>query len=91
MPKAVTTTTHQRMHKIVLEKNDLARAVAFCAADCVEHCSPGLDDPAVSYRVVFEDVLEGSPAYKVGTRAIITITEDLQHPTRGSMEKNDAH
>lgn len=38
---------------------------------------PNIDRANVKYRVSYEDETAGSPPYKVGTRAIVTITEDL--------------
>lgn len=77
MIKAITTEAHQRLHRVLIDHKDLEAIVAKAAADHVEFCKPKIGSRGVTFKVTFEDATEGSPAYRVGTKAIVIITEDL--------------
>ncbi len=78
MPKSSSDTTHMRKHVVQLDHKELEKAIAMVAADCVEHYTPNFKAPGVSYKVEIEEATEGSPAYRVGFKATVTIIEDLQ-------------
>lgn len=85
MPKSVTTHINERKHVIHLDHKEVELAIAFAAADYAgQYRAINLKAPGVSYAVKFEDVTEGGPAYKVGTKAIVTIVEDLSPQDKGN-------
>jgi hypothetical protein len=65
---------HQRKVTCRFDRVDLRLLVAEAAAKAagVELSGPGVD-----FDVKFEDVTEGSPSYRVGTKATATITIDM--------------
>ncbi len=71
-------TTHSRVTHIRLDSKELidliVRAVA-AKMDQPVRFNP--DSGNVTAVVRFEDETEGSPAYTVGTKAIVSVTEDL--------------
>jgi hypothetical protein len=75
--KATSTTVHERKHRVIIPHKALERAIAEEAARAVQFDKPRITRTGVSYTVTFEDETEGSPPYKVGTRAIVTIIEDM--------------
>lgn len=74
---ANTTEVHERKHRIVIDHKALAEVVAKAAAQMVEFGKPRIGAKGTEWKVEFEDATEGSPAYRVGTKAIVTIVEDL--------------
>ena len=72
MAKPIITETHERRSLVTFGKADLSRILRIAA--CQECGIP--DSDAVRVDIRFEDETAGSPPYKVGTRAIITVTED---------------
>jgi hypothetical protein len=66
--------THRRSLVARIGSKELARMIAayVAAGSAID-----LDSASTSYKVVFEDETEGSPAYKVGTKARIEIVVDL--------------
>lgn len=66
--------THRRTIVAHISSKELARMIAqsVAAGSAVD-----LDNASTSYTVVFEDETEGSPAYRVGTKARIEIVVDL--------------
>ena len=77
MIKAISTEAHARSHRILIDHKDLETLVAKAAAEHVEFNKPKIGRPGVTFKVTFEDETEGSPAYRVGTKAIVVISEDL--------------
>jgi len=73
--KVKTVEIHTREHRAVIDHKLLERIVASFVAENV----PGLaiDLPGVRFTVSFEEKTEGSPGYRVGTNAVVKITEDL--------------
>lgn len=74
----ITTETHTRQHRAIIEYKELERLVADAVAQKISgHRRPSIGRPGVTFDVRFEDAMEGSPQYKVGTKAVVVITEDL--------------
>lgn len=72
MAKPIIHETHERRSLVTFDKSDLYHMLRIAA--CQECGIP--DSDAVRVDIRFEDETAGSPPYKVGTRAIITVTED---------------
>lgn len=72
-----TTETHERRHVIVIDHKQLEAMVASAACDLIKSDRPKIGRRGVSYKVAFEEALEGSPGYRVGYKAVVSITEDL--------------
>lgn len=81
-PRSTTNEVHQRTHTIQLEWDHIQRILALAAADSVEFLIPCIDAPGVKSKVTIEDETHGSPGYRVGIRAKVVITEDLQPPSQ---------
>ncbi|MAM41694.1 MAG: hypothetical protein CL949_25035 [Erythrobacter sp.] len=77
MGRPITTEAHTRSHRIILDHKELELLIATAAAGMVENYKPRIGKPGVSFKVDLVDATEGSPPYRVGTRAVITIVEDL--------------
>lgn len=74
-------TTHSRVSHIRLSSKELiVRAVT---AEIDRSVRPNPDCKSVTAVVRFEEETEGSPAYKTGTKAFISITEDLSPQDMG--------
>jgi hypothetical protein len=84
MGTSITTEAHTRSHRIGIGHKELELLIATAAAGMVENHRPRIDEPGVSYKVDLMDATEGSPPYRVGTKAVVTIIEDLlpQHGPR---------
>jgi len=72
MSKPIITETHERRSLVRFGKDDLYHMLRIAA--CQECGIP--DSDAVKVEIRFEDETAGSPPYKTGTRAIITVIED---------------
>jgi len=81
MTKATTIETHERRHAIVIDHKQLEAMVASAACDLIPSDKPRIGRRGVSYKVTFEEALEGSPGYRVGYKAVVAITEDLMPQT----------
>lgn len=81
MPEARITETHERKAVRLFDRHELARILADLVAAEVGMPTGQRDDVKVEVR--FEDQTEGSPAYKVGTRAVVTVTQTLPTKTTG--------
>lgn len=77
MGKSITTEAHTRSHRIHLDHKELELLIATAAAGMIEHNKPKIGQPGVSFKVDLVEATEGSPPYRVGTRAVITIVEDM--------------
>lgn len=90
MKDVVTTETHVRKYDAVLDSKELERLIA--DAVCVKigaRAPTSANGPGVTFDVRFEDETAGSPAYKTGTKAIVTITEDLKFVLPGFVIKRE--
>lgn len=67
------TETHERVIRRRFGHNELSALLE----DAVMRQCEEVDSAARKVEVRFEDQTEGSPAYKVGTSATVTITIDL--------------
>ncbi|MFE1601594.1 hypothetical protein [Methylobacterium sp. ID0610] len=70
-----STYIHRREVRCFIDRRELERVVREHAARQAGY------DPAASgltFKVRFEDETEGSPSYKVGTKAVVEIVEELQ-------------
>ena len=74
--KATTTAVHERKHRILIDAKSLKQIIAERAAKAVNG-HPDVTGAGVTYKVEFEDETEGSPPYKVGTKCVVTIIEDM--------------
>jgi len=73
MSKATTTEVHERKHRRPIDRRELERIVGDAVlAELGIRCAPW-----VKVTIRFEDQTEGSPAYRVGTRAVVDVIEDL--------------
>lgn len=72
-----TNEVHKRRYRMHLAHKELARIVAEAAAASVEGDPPKIGDRAVTHKVRFEEATEGSPPYRVGTKAVVDIVIDL--------------
>lgn len=78
----ITTETHTRQHRATIDHKELERLVAEAVAQKIGgHQRPSIGRAGVTFDVRFEEATEGSPAYKVGTKAVVVITEDLMPQT----------
>jgi hypothetical protein len=66
--------THRRTIAAKIGSKELARLIAqsVAAGSAID-----LDSASTSYKVTYEDETEGSPAYRVGTKARVEIVVDL--------------
>lgn len=73
--KTTTTETHERKCFAYVDRRELEGIVARAVA-----AEAGIDLTAdgVSVKVAFEDATEGSPSYRVGQTAKVTITTCLE-------------
>lgn len=72
----IITETHQRVIRRRFGRNELSALLE----DAVMRQCGVTDDEPRKVEIRFEDETEGSPAYKVGTTATVTITIDLPKP-----------
>ena len=77
MAEIITTEAHARTHRIIIDHKQVERMLAEGAANLVEFNKLEIGRPNVSYKVQLEEATEGSPPYRVGTKAVVTIIEDL--------------
>lgn len=78
----ITTETHTRQHRAIIDHKDLERLVAEAVAGKIGgYQRPTIGRKGVTFDVRFEEATEGSPPYRVGTKAVVTITEDLMPQT----------
>lgn len=68
------TEVHERRHRVLLDRHQLQGVVteAVCKEIGVSPKRAG-----VTVTIKFEDATEGSPSYKVGTKAVIDVVEDM--------------
>lgn len=78
MSEPKVTTIHQRTISGFIDHDELVRlAGKFLLESAGER--PGLlTRRGVTLKVRFEDKTEGSPPYRVGTRAFVEITQDME-------------
>lgn len=76
-PKAFTTETHQRQHRVFLKHEHVKTVLALAASESVEHLCPSIDAPGTIIQIEFTQETQGSPPCSVGMMAIVTIIEDL--------------
>ena len=74
MVRISSKETNEVVHRAIVEDSELQRLLADFI--CNELGNLRSTWPGVTFKVTFEDATTGSPAYKIGTRAIVTITED---------------
>lgn len=74
MQNTKSTEVHERRHRVRLDRHELSRLVgsSMCASLGISPTRAG-----VTINVSFEDAREGSPEFKVGTKATVEIVEDL--------------
>ena len=89
MNDVVTTETHVRKHRAVVPAAELERIIADAICKKLARGPASPLGPGVSFQVQFEDESVGSPPYKNGTKAIVTITEDLTVPPPGFLVKKE--
>ena len=87
MTDVVTTETHVRKHRAVVPAAELERIIADAICQKLARGPASPLGPGVSFQVLFEDETAGSPPYKIGTRATVTITEDLTVVLPGFLTK----
>lgn len=75
MPAQITET-HQRTIRRSFGRHELP---SLLEGAVLTEC-PGHEGRSRKVEIRFEDETEGSPAYKVGTKATVTITIDLAEP-----------
>ena len=75
MTEPTVHETHTRTARRIFDRHELMTMLGNAVA--AEAGMPGAHDPAIKVKVEFQDQTEGSPAYKVGTKAIVTIEHDL--------------
>lgn len=77
-------TTHSRVSHIRLSSKELTDLIVRAVtAEIDRSVRPNPDCKSVTAVVRFEEETEGSPAYKTGTKAFISITEDLSPQDMG--------
>lgn len=91
MIRAITSESHARSHRILIDHKDLELLIAKAAAENVEFRKPKVGAPGVTFKITFEDATEGSPAYRVGTKAIVIIVEDLMPATTPDQTNEVTH
>ncbi|WP_242137332.1 hypothetical protein [Sphingomonas sp. TREG-RG-20F-R18-01] len=89
MKDVVTPETHVRKHRAVVPAAELERIIADAICKQLGRGPVSPIGPGVSFQVLFEDETAGSPAYKTGTKAIVTITEDLKFVLPGVVVKQE--
>lgn len=77
MARAITTEVHTRSHRVLIGHKQLEEMIAKAAAEMVEFNKPKIGRAGVTYKVELTDAMEGSPPYRVGTQATVTIIEDM--------------
>lgn len=87
MKDVVTTETHVRKHQAFVPAAELERIIADAICKKLARGPDSPLGPGVSFKVLFEDETAGSPPYKIGTKATVTITEDLTVATPGFLVK----
>jgi hypothetical protein len=87
MNDVVTTETHVRKHRAVVPAAELERIIADAICQKLARGPASPLGPGVSFQVLFEDETAGSPPYKIGTKATVTITEDLAVALPGFLTK----
>lgn len=90
MKDVVTTETHVRKHRAVVPAPELERIIADAICKKIARGPVSPLAAGVSFQVTFEDETAGSPPYKIGTKAVVTITENLADlPTAAPREAGD--
>ncbi|MCX5496448.1 hypothetical protein OSH11_17205 [Kaistia dalseonensis] len=75
MPQSTETVVHERRVRVRFDRRELELLIAEAAAR-----EAGILVTDVVCKVTFEDATEGSPAYRVGVRAVVDIVEKLGPP-----------
>lgn len=84
MMKIDQQTTHSRTVRILLDSKELTDLIVRAvAAKMDRHVRFNPDSKSVTAQIRFEDETEGSPPYKVGTKASILIIEDMSPQADG--------
>lgn len=68
-------TTHIKTLKATFNTRELNKLIADKVA--AAYSDIYLTEPSVKYEVRWEDETEGSPPYKIGVRAFVTITKNM--------------
>jgi hypothetical protein len=77
-----THETHERRITTVIPSKELEKLVAEAVA---ARTSVRLKSQGASFKVWFEEETEGSPPYRIGTKARVEITVDLRdQPAAGT-------
>lgn len=81
MSRLNSKEVHERRHRRILNRHDLESIISnMVHHEIRDEFGPDSDVEAVDYKLTFEDVTEGSPSYKVGTRCIVDVIEKLRVP-----------
>lgn len=72
--KPTITETHVRTVKTVISKKELEALILNAVLDAAGF---GLGTEGLTWKVTFEDETEGSPPYRVGTKARVEVIQDL--------------
>ncbi|WP_277969259.1 hypothetical protein [Sphingomonas echinoides] len=89
MKDVVTTETHVRKHQAFVPAAELERIIADAICKKIARGPASPLAPGVSFQVLFEDETAGSPPYKTGTKATVTITENLMVCLPGFLVKKE--
>ncbi len=89
MNKPTITETHERKIWCEFRDNDLKQLLLSkaCQVAGIQNLTLnglGYPPPGYTVKILIEDATEGSPAYKVGNKATVTIVQDLTFVAEGS-------
>ncbi len=74
-----TTTIHQKEIFAFIDRKDLEYIIASYITNQMQP-KVNLEEHGTTYEVTFEDATEGSPAYRVGSKAKIKIIQNFEAP-----------
>lgn len=84
MPKVNDNTTHKRVVTVLFTRYDLTEILTAAALEAA-----GITHPSVmNVRIDVEDNMEGSPAYRAGSKAKVVLEIDL-NPRDGGIDDAD--
>lgn len=70
---------HQKEIFAFIDRKDLEYIIASYVANQLRP-KVNLEEHGTTYEITFEDATEGSPAYRVGSKAKIKIIQDFEAP-----------
>jgi hypothetical protein len=80
MNKPTITETHTRTVRMTISKDELEKLILNYVLDAARF---GQGTEGLSWKIIFQDEMRGSPEYRVGTKAVIEVNQDMNQLPKG--------